>query len=131
MRLLHDVQGDFLALTDPSRKPRGGPPWTRDVAGALAHCPDVLPGVPEADVTRGPGVPYHGYFFRALDPGPQDGERGPYAIAAFPAEYGVSGRLTYFINGLGLFSKDTAGRCPESNPTLRELRVTQLWSIID
>lgn len=97
-------------------------------------------GVADADTTptaanASSAKPYHGYFFRALDPTikpPEDKNDPPYeafAICAYPAVCGTTGFKTYFINGLGILSKDTRGRCLEKVPGLDKVRGE--WAIID
>ena len=64
-------------------------------------------------------VPYHGYYFRILKAQGPDAEGGAadymvngqmiggFALVAFPAEYGVSGILTFIVNQHGIvYSKD-------------------------
>ena len=64
-------------------------------------------------------VPYHGYYFHILKAQGADAEGGAadyvvkgemiggFALVAFPAEYGVSGILTFIVNQRGIvYSKD-------------------------
>ena len=64
-------------------------------------------------------VPYHGYYFHILKAQGPDAEGGAadyvlkgqmiggFALVAFPAEYGVSGILTFIVNQHGtVYSKD-------------------------
>jgi hypothetical protein len=64
-------------------------------------------------------VPYHGYYFHVLKAQGPDAEGGAadyvvkgqmiggFALVAFPAEYGVSGILTFIVNQRGIvYSKD-------------------------
>ena len=64
-------------------------------------------------------VPYHGYYFHILKAQGPDAEGGAadyvvkgemiggFALVAFPAEYGVSGILTFIVNQRGIvYSKD-------------------------
>jgi len=64
-------------------------------------------------------VPYHGYYFQILKAQGADAEGGAvdyvvngemiggFALVAFPAEYGVSGVLTFLVNQRGIvYSKD-------------------------
>lgn len=111
---LHNLQ--FRHQT-PERETR----WTKDVA-TLLKGESEMTGIAAADTTTGPGVPYHGYYFRALTPPPGDA----YAICAYPAQYGKS-KLTYFINGTGVFSKDIGGRCLGAGEFVRD----GSWAIID
>ncbi len=96
--------------------------WTADVAGLLRDVPSQFPGLLQADTTVEPGVPYHGYYFRALPPG-----EGYYAIVAYPADYGKPEKETFFINGTGLFGKDLGGRILGPGEFVRD----GSWSIID
>ncbi len=99
------------------------------------------PFLAEADTTPGRSggrtpVPYSGYYFRAGDPMTRwndsafEAAPGPCAVYAYPAVYGKTGILTYFVNGTGLFSKDTNGVCPDKVLLPKELR-DGWWSIID
>lgn len=79
--------------------------WTRDVSGLFyvsvdgrpiqlidpeIAAADALPALPRLQ----PAVPYHGYYFRALRL--EDAAR--FAVRAYPAEPGVTGRYTFTID---------------------------------
>lgn len=110
--------------------------WMKDVAGLCRLSPNIPAGVAEADTTPTAGSkttakPYHGYFFRALpvvDTG-DDPPRGGYGICAYPAVYGKTGKSTFFINGLGIYRRDTEGRCLDR--ALGQSQLQQGWAIID
>jgi len=137
MNYLVGAQGRYSStIGDPT----GRRFWTKDVSGLRRFSPDFPLGIAEADTTptneyASSAKPYHGYFFRALDPAtkpPEDKNDLPFegcAICAYPAVYGKTGVKTYFINGLGIFSKDTEGRCLEKAPGLYKIR--REWTIID
>ena len=68
---------------------------------------------------RGTPVPYHGYYYRILTaqgPGAPDGAYdylahgrmiGGFALVAFPAQYGVSGVMTFIVSHAGVvYQKD-------------------------
>jgi hypothetical protein len=121
MWALHQRQSDYYRAPGPDGTPRRAH-WTSDVMGLLRDEPPRLAGLAQADTTRGPAVPYHGYYFRALPPGAD-----AYAICAYPAEHGKTGTLTYFINGTGLFSKDLGGRLLGPGEFVRD----GSWGVID
>jgi hypothetical protein len=117
--------------------------WTRDVAGLhslkdrsgqaiFLLDPDTAAADPEGAARYGlQPAPKNGYFFKALATDP-DGE--PYArekdkdgnavtnkkrfgVAAYPAVYGSTGRLTFIISEEGkVYRKDTQGRPPDGWP---------------
>ena len=104
--------------------PGGGaslnPPRT-DALDALA--PLVPKGLADAtaDGQKNALVPYHGYFFRILDnqgphaPGGPHSYRlnnklmGGFGLVAWPAQYGVTGVLTFIVNQDGqIYQKEIA-----------------------
>ena len=119
---LHTRQSHYQSDPGPDGKPRLAY-WLEDVAGLLRDVPPQLPGLAQADTTRGPATPYHGYYFRAFAPAAD----AYYAIVAYPADYGKTGKDTFFINGHGLFSKDLGGRVLAPGEFVRD----GSWSIID
>jgi hypothetical protein len=138
MKVLEFAQNAYYDGPDAHGKPRGTF-WMGDVSDLLAGMPGVPTGIAEADPVRSPedATPYHGYLFRAVDndaywlgrdPNEAKG-RGPYAICAYPAHYGRSGKLTYFINGCGTYAKDTGGAALPRAVTLLELRM-EGWSYL-
>ncbi len=71
------------------------------------------------DASGGKPTPYHGYFYRILTAQGPDAPGGPYdyvvngrmiggfALVAYPAQYGVSGVMTFIVNHQGvLYEKD-------------------------
>ena len=100
----------------------------RSSGNASKHGGETSPIGPLAATATGEGykrgepgkaAPYHGYYFRILKkqgkhaPGGKkdyvvDGHMtGGFAVIAYPAEYGVSGIMTFLINRNGiLFQKD-------------------------
>jgi len=96
---------------------RDGLYWEGETEGLV---PKSFAGAAAAMLAEGrKPVPYHGYYFHILkaqgpdaDGGAADyvvnGEMiGGFALVAFPAEYGVSGILTFIVNQRGtVYSKD-------------------------
>ena len=63
---------------------------------------------------KGP-KPYHGYYYRSLPAASKDDARKGFALVAYPAEYGVSGVMTFLVNQDGVvlqkdLGEDTATR---------------------
>jgi len=78
-------------------------------------------------------VPYHGYFYRILTgqgPGASDGAYdyrahgrmiGGFALVAFPAQYGVSGVMTFIVNHEGIVYQKDLG--PNTATVARAMKV--------
>jgi hypothetical protein len=106
--------------------------WHDAAASLFRHTGN--PRLAEAATTSGriSSTPYHGYYFRAVEPNPPGtpiDERGWLAIYAYPAVYGKTGLKTYFINGSGFLAKDVGGACPDR--PLRDEDRRQGWNLID
>jgi RNA polymerase sigma-70 factor (ECF subfamily) len=113
--------------------------WTADVSGLYRVKPAMDPaqeikliprGVASADAAPlgplgnlGPPLsqkPSDGYWFRMLPVASASEGRSTseFTIAAYPAEYGISGRRTIIISESNVsFSKDLAGACPSAWPS--------------
>ena len=86
-------------------------------------------------------MPFHGYFYRILTaqgPDAPDGEydyvtRGHmiagFALVAFPAEYGVSGVMTFLVNHDGVvYQKDLGPRTREVALAMRKFNPDSTWT---
>jgi len=57
--------------------------------------------------SEGQPTPFHGYFFRMLNSPSKSAKSDGFALIAFPAAYGVSGVMTFFVNQRGVvYEKD-------------------------
>ena len=82
---------------------------------------------------KGASAPYHGYYYRILTAqgsSPQDGAYnyiahgrmiGGFAMVAFPAEYGVSGIMTFIVNHDGVVYEKNLG--PKTAPIARAMNI--------
>jgi len=82
---------------------------------------------------KGGPVPYHGYYYRILEgQGPQapggaysyvaDGRMiGGFALVAYPAQYGVSGVMTFMVNHDGVVYQKNLG--PRTATLARQIKV--------
>jgi len=145
VRFLAPAQADFRANDRDGNKVNDF--WTGDVAGLhyLYDSASLLlstPGAPIRVVSQSiadadpapagtrsiPAVPFHGYYFRAMDfdedgnalrrdtggtgpNGSKNRNTARFAFCAYPAEYGRTGRLTFIISeGNEVFWADTGGK---------------------
>lgn len=117
--------------------------WTRDVAGLYGlkdRSGQVIFLIEEdmakadPDGTERYGLPHaarQGYYYKMMSVDPagdayqrdedKDGKnytnKARYGVAAYPAEYGASGRFTFIVNEEGrIFKKDTAGQAVQRWP---------------
>ena len=115
--------------------------WTADIAGLGAALPKAMAAADAA--TRSPAGslwPKDGYLLRALttdrsgNPYGQDSDGSgrlvhnfaSFGAAAYPADYGASGRHTFIINQEGyIFRRDTGGMPVTRFPTVDEMN--ELW----
>lgn len=88
-------------------------------------------------------TPFHGYFFRVLDgqgphaPGGKksyvgsDGMTAGFAFLAYPADYGVSGIMTFLINRNGImFQKDLGENTEKIAAAIRAYDPDETWSVV-
>lgn len=132
--------------------------WTGNVRG-LYTCksPDGAPiqlierDMATADAEADASLPYHGYFFVALDEDdscphpvekvyrrispekPADAKlqhRSRFGFCAFPSEVGVTGRYVYIVNEFNsVYRAPASGAPPKTWPTDAQLK--QFWSRVD
>jgi hypothetical protein len=85
-------------------------------------------------------VPYNGYFFRILTAQGKDAHGGAYsylvkgkmvggfALAAYPATYGVSGVKTFIVNHEGVvYEKDLGPKTAESTKSMKAFNPDKTW----
>jgi len=93
--------------------------------------------------THGKPMPYHGYYFRILT---EQGKNAPggkrdyvvngnmtkgFAVVAYPAEYGVSGIMTFLINRNGiLFQKDLGEGTARLGAVMDSYDPDDTWTIV-
>jgi hypothetical protein len=93
--------------------------------------------------TAGKPMPYHGYYFRILK---KQGKHAPggkkdyvvdgnmtkgFAVVAYPAEYGVSGIMTFAINRNGiLFQKDLGEKTEKLAAAIDAYDPDDSWSVV-
>jgi hypothetical protein len=96
---------------------------------------------------RGAGAgpaPYHGYYFRILTAQGADAPGGAYdyiarghmiggfALVAFPAEYGVSGVMTFIVNHDGVvYQKDLGPRTLTLGREMKRFNPDRTWTKVD
>src|SRR5262245_28292043 len=86
-------------------------------------------------------VPYHGYFFRILTAQGKDAPGGAYsyfvkgkmiggfAVAAYPAEYGNSGIMTFIVNHEGkVFQKNLGANTATLAKNMKEYNPDKTWT---
>lgn len=106
-------------LSDPGR--RNGLYWKPLEADEAPSPLGPLVAQARAEGYRGKPVPYHGYFFRMLTAQGSDALGGAYdyvvngrmiggfAAVAYPAQYGVSGVMTFIVNQDGVVHQKDLG----------------------
>jgi hypothetical protein len=118
--------------------------WTGDVSGLARFTGGLDPAIAAADACpavprTAPAVPYHGYYFVALQAdesgtpyrqdtggtganGARNRNPGKFAFCAYPAAYGVTGRHTFSVNeGNTVLKHDLRGRPRDAWPPDAEL----------
>ena len=90
----------------------------------------------------GEPVPFHGYYYRLLE---KQGRNGPggarsyvdasglmtggFAAIAWPAKYGNSGVMTFFVNHVGVvYEKDLGSRTEDIAPSLDAFDPDDTWT---
>jgi RNA polymerase sigma-70 factor (ECF subfamily) len=118
-----DVSG-LYRLKDPARPQRSIKLIEFSVAAADAvpdlHLPELRPPLPRQERA--------GYWFCTLPvtSGREGRSLTEFAFAAFPADYGVTGRRTFIINENNVvFGKDLGGFAPEAFPPDNNIRTWQ------
>jgi hypothetical protein len=97
-----------------------------------------------AEGYRGGGEPYHGYYFRVLKGQGPDAPGGAhhyvvngkmiggFALIAFPADYGISGVMTFLVNHAGtVYQKDLGGRTEVIAQRIQLFDPDQTWKKVD
>jgi len=110
-------------------------------AAPLKKVPELPEGIAAADAALEKAQPYKGYLFRMLDgqsagaPGGEkkfvvDGKMSQgHALAAYPAEYGKSGRFTFMVGDDGtIYKKDLGAQTAKLGADLRELAPDDSWA---
>lgn len=95
----------------------------------------------ESSTVGGKGEPYHGYFYRVLKAQgaaakggaksyQTDGNlTGGVALVAYPAQYKVSGVMTFIINQHGIvYQKDLGDKTPELAAAMTEYNPDSTWT---
>ncbi len=90
--------------------------------------------------TGGKPIPYHGYYFKILKGQGKDAPGGAYsyvinghmvagfALVAWPAEYGVSGVMTFLVNRNGIvYEKDLGPKTGEKVKTITLYNPDRTW----
>ena len=116
---------------EPARKGQDAPPAGPALAAA------------EAGAAK-PQAAYHGYFFKVLAgqgksaPGGaktyMDGENmtGGFALLAYPAQYGVSGIMSFMVNQQGIvFEKDLGEKSAEIAGSITAFDPDDTWSPVE
>jgi hypothetical protein len=93
---------------------------------------------------EGSGAPYHGYYFRILKAQGSDAPGGAlnyvvrgkmiggFALIAYPAEYGISGVMTFLVNHGGtVYQKDLGKRTDFVAKRLISFDPDQTWKKVD
>ena len=91
--------------------------------------------------TRVPGAPYNGYYFKILT---RQGPAAPggaysylinghlvagYAMAAYPAQYGGTGVMTFLVNHYGIvYQKDLGPKTAQRAAAIREYNPDPTWT---
>ena len=108
--------------SDPGRQ--NGLYWPAAHGRARSPLGELIAEASERQSTRegGPPAPFHGYYFRILTaqgPAAERGERnyiingamaGGFALVAWPAEYDVTGIMTFLVNHDGIVHEKDLGR---------------------
>jgi hypothetical protein len=94
--------------------------------------------------TSGGPTPYHGYLYRILTsqgPGAPGGAFdyvanghmiGGFGLVAFPAEYGVSGVMTFIVNHEGVvYQKDLGPKTPAIATAMKQFNPDKTWTEVD
>jgi hypothetical protein len=89
-----------------------------------------------------PREPFHGYFFKILTRQGKHASGGKYsyiinghmiggfALVAWPAEYGVSGIMTFIVNQQGrVYQKDLGTKTEKVAAALKEYDPDPTWSV--
>lgn len=89
---------------------------------------------------KGGGRPYHGYLYRLLTAQGPDAQGGAYnymargkliggfALVAYPAQYGVSGVMTFIVNHDGVvFEKDLGPKTPSAAAAIKTFNPDDSW----
>ena len=110
--------------------------WGGPVGEAIARA------IQQGEVTR--GEPYNGYHFKVLTgqgPAAPLGEMdflvkglmiGGFALVASPAEYGVTGVLTFMVSHDGVvYEKDLGADTPNAFRTMERFNPDKTWSPVD
>jgi len=80
---------------------------------------------------KGPKA-YHGYYYRALPPASKEDARKGFALVAYPAEYGVSGVMTFLVNQDGVvLQKDLGEDTAAKVRSLAGFAVDDAWAPAD
>lgn len=87
-------------------------------------------------------IPFHGYFFKILTRQGKDAPGGKYsyiinshmiagfALVAWPAEYGVSGVMTFIVNQQGqVYEKDLGDKTAKQAPALDTYEPDSTWQL--
>lgn len=116
-------------LSDPGK--RNGLYWETKQGEATSPAGPLLAlaAAEGYNVESGKPTPYHGYYYRALPAGSGETARKGYALVAYPAEYGASGVMTFFVNQDGVvyqadLGEDTAAKAR----ALTGYSVDEAWS---
>ncbi len=80
------------------------------------------------DIGRKP-TPYHGYYYRSLPASAKDSAGKGFAFVAYPAEYGASGVMTFFVNQEGEVYQADLGEDTEARAlALVGFSIDEAWS---
>jgi hypothetical protein len=126
-------------ISSPGKKdglywPGGDSPVAEGFAKAVAAGYQLSGGEPK---------PFHGYYFKILmgqGPDAMDGDEdylvhglmiGGFALIAWPAEYGVSGIMTFIVNQDGdVYQKDLGARTGVLAKTITKFNPDRSWTMV-
>lgn len=143
------------AARDGNRRPQYAEKWISSPGrqdGLSWKNPDGTPGGPIGDVVAkalaagysSKAEPFHGYYLRTLTkqgPNARLGERdyvvggrmiGGFAAIAWPANYGVTGIMTFMVNNDGVvYQKDLGPDTAKIAPAIDSFDPDKTWEITD
>lgn len=125
--------GAFAAkvMSDPGK--RNGLYWETKQGEATSPAGPLLAlaAAEGYEVGKGPKA-YHGYYYRSLPPASKDDKRKGFALIAYPAEYGVSGVMTFLVNQDGVvFQRDLGEDTATKARSLTGYSVDDAWAPAD
>lgn len=123
---------------------RDGLYWPTEGAEPLSPLGELFAAAQaEGYAVKGDGAPFHGYYFRILAAQGPDARGGAYdyvvrdqmiggfALIAFPAEYGVSGVMSFLVNHDGiLFEKDLGANTAQLAGQIRVFNPGAGWRLL-